>query len=301
MSGQDWLYLKLYLGKAVDRMDRFIADVAGQLDVQSFVGRWFFLRYFDDTGMHLRLRVEPAPGQVEQASRQVEAICLDALTRLHEYVPSGYHPMVLPVGFSAEDPGEAAARSDVRFEYDTYQPEYDKYGGEAGMDIAEELFMRSSQVAYRMLQDEFDGLYSRKTLVPRLMDECFRAFRPNDDAAAFWQQYSTFWLGGDTPAADDWRETFSRKYRELAEHGIAVCVPEAELTEAAAARLQTWRQAVSEAARRYGEAGGHASVSADVLCVNFAHLMNNRLGLMALEEAYMGTLLEQRASMEVAA
>jgi hypothetical protein len=60
--------------------------------------------------------------------------------------------------------------------------------------------------------------------------------------------------------------------------------------------LRRYEDALALAVREYQPLLNNGDAKREVLCFNFMHLMNNRLGLSALEEAYMSALLEQQAA-----
>lgn len=295
-AAPDWFYLKLYIGEAIDRMDGLVIRVGKALSEIEGLDSWFFIRYVDESGFHVRLRVRPRADSYSGVRPGVDKICADALGRLHEFVPSTYYPMVVPPGLEELSRQGSVAHNDVTLVEAQYVPEADKYGGASGVQAAESLFNASSELAVRILSEEAQGLYSRKTVVPLLMAECFRVFPSKAGAGAFWRQYSLYWLGGDIPAADDWRTKFFQKGLSLAEERVEVCPALGALPIALQDCLRDWRRALEAAARRYRELGSEAETAPEVLCFNFAHLMNNRLGLSGLEETYMAALLEQRAS-----
>ncbi len=298
-----WLYFKLYPGRYVDRADALIAAAAARVHAIDAALPWFYLRYFDSTGFHLRLRVQPAPGSRDAVAAQLQADLQAVLDQLPD-LPSNLHqPMVLPRGAKGDPLGAMAQGKPASLALDTYEPEYDKYGGARGTPLAEVLFADSSRIALALLADERAGLYDRKSLAPWLMQACFEVFQPAT-ARRYFRQYSQFWLGGDTPAADDWRDRFFAKARALAANGVALLPEPAALHPAAAARLADWRAALQRTQAAYAGAGRGAKAPSDVLSFNFSHLMNNRLGFSALEEAYLAALLEHThrdAAMEAAA
>lgn len=56
--GEEWVYLKLYTGKATS--DRVISELMGPFAMCSLgdriISKWFFIRYTDEQGFHLRIR-----------------------------------------------------------------------------------------------------------------------------------------------------------------------------------------------------------------------------------------------------
>lgn len=291
-----WIYLKLYLGEAIDRMDQLIVQLGQSVPGLDGAAGWFFIRYFDETGVHIRLRVRAQRGQESKLAGELQHRCANALNALHELLPSTYYPMVAPVGIdqAMKRVKAAGAHNDVQVVVDRYEPEVDKFGGVVGVRFAEEVFQVSSELACEILADEAQGRCSRKDLIPTLMSACFDAFMPETDAASFWREYSFYWLGGNSPAAGDWRDKFLRKGIELAEQGVAVVPERTSLAPPICDRVDRWIRTLAIAASRYREMAQAVDASNEVLSFNFAHLMNNRLGIAALEEAYMAALLEQR-------
>jgi thiopeptide-type bacteriocin biosynthesis protein len=286
-----WLYFKLYPGRHVDRADALIAAAAQCVHAIDPTLPWFYLRYFDATGFHLRLRVRPEPADRDAVAARLQSALQAVLDGLPGMAPNLHQPMVLPRGAKGDPLGALAQGKAPSLALDDYEPEYDKYGGARGTPLAEVLFADSSRIALALLADERAGLYDRKQLAPWLMQICFDVFKPAT-ARRYFRQYSQFWLGGDTPAAEDWRDRFFAKARAL-ESGGAVLLPEPQALPAEAARvLDDWRDALQRTRAAYVAAGRGAAAGSDVLAFNFSHLMNNLLGLSALEEAYLATLLE---------
>jgi thiopeptide-type bacteriocin biosynthesis protein len=118
--GSDWLYVKLHGGPALldGALRRVVAPVVADL-VDPRGARWFFLRYADPA-WHVRLRVHGPPGwllgEVLPAIERRAAPLLDDATLW-------------------------------RVQVDTYEREVERYGGPAGVELAEEIFWRDSQAA----------------------------------------------------------------------------------------------------------------------------------------------------------
>lgn len=293
-----WIYLKLYPGTQMERADRFIPEVCRRMTANEHLERWFFLRYVDEAGFHVRVRGLPRLGHETAARETMHEDCAEVLDHLYEYLPSTYQPMVSPPAHLMPD-DTPPADPRLRLIYDNYMPEWDKFGGEKGVAIAEALFHASSLLAGRILADEARGLYHRKTLAPALMHAANEAF-PTAEHSDYWIQYALYWLGGDSPAARDWLQRFAAKRNELAAAGRSVLPSRDELPSAAIEVLDRWRAELATAAAAY--AAGEATVrGADVLSLNFAHLMMNRLGIAALEESYLAALLGTPEHSSVAA
>jgi len=118
--GSEWLYLKLYGGTA--GADLVVDHVGREVEAAVSAGlaeRWFFLRY-NDPDPHLRVRVQGDPGSLHSAVRpQLEARAAELVER-----------------------GEL-----WRVQLDTYEREVERYGGDAGIALAERVFAADSRAA----------------------------------------------------------------------------------------------------------------------------------------------------------
>jgi thiopeptide-type bacteriocin biosynthesis protein len=287
---KDWVYLKTYVGQAVERFDPLIIEVCEHLVRGDDFDRWFFLRYVDQRGLHLRVRCRARGGAFEQLNSRVVGICERALRAVLTRAPGWYRPMVLPPGW--RDGARTPKGATIGIVPDNYEPELNTFGGERGMAIAEQTFEVSSVVALTVLQQEAQGSYSRKDIAAELMAEAVRAFAPEEKASAFWRRYGVYWLGGQTPVADDWHRRFVAKVQKLRADDHHVFSPLCELASEAQAVAAAWKNQLEKSAEAYRRIDVSPRVSPATLAFHFAHLMNNRLGISVLEEAYLATLLE---------
>jgi len=275
----EWIYLKLYAGDYADRLDHLVCETVPRAVAAAPHRRWFFLRYYDEHGAHVRLRFDTdRPAETIAA---LSPLCLEGVQQLATVPVSDYRPLIA----TAPD-GEPVERR-VGVMRDVYEPELDKFGGVAGMPIAEAVFHASSELALEVLCAERDGAYSRKSVVADLMAAAVAAFPPAQDAAQFWRGFAAYWLGGDTEWAKDWRRRFVAKRRDLEARAYRVT---GATPAAASSVVERWRDALAAASAAYRRAVPDASTS--LLAAQFVHLMNNRLGLTTIEEAYLATLLE---------
>ena len=123
--GADWLYAKLYCGTAsADRVLRDELAPLGRWAVESGAARsWFFMRY-GDPRWHLRVRFQGDP------------------ERLHDEL----QPRLEEVFARLLDAGTA-----WKVQLDTYGREMERYGGEAGMELSEEIFFHDSEAVVALL------------------------------------------------------------------------------------------------------------------------------------------------------
>ena len=116
--GGEWLYAKIYCGEA--SADRVLREAIAPV-VRAHGGPWFFIRY-NDPEPHLRVRLHGVDW----------GAAMPALERaLAPLIASG------------------VAR---KLQLDTYERELERYGGDAGIGLAEELFWRDSECVLSIVE-----------------------------------------------------------------------------------------------------------------------------------------------------
>ena len=132
-----WLYARIYCAGGDDtdallpEIAQWLARARGQWDIRSA----HFLRFVDLRGHHVRLRLKAVQGVLDDAyasMRELGVVARRAEARTVERLVSD--PMTGGIG--ASRPGIA---------FGVYGPEYDKYGGVAGVEEAERHFYLSSR------------------------------------------------------------------------------------------------------------------------------------------------------------
>ncbi|WP_426749390.1 lantibiotic dehydratase [Myxococcus sp. Y35] len=124
--GSEWLYAKLYTGTAtVDRLlGLTLAPILRQLTASGALSHWFFLR-FGDPDWHLRLRLHGSPERLHaEALPLLQRACASAL----------------------------ASGEGWKLQLDTYEREVERYGGPAGIALAEQLFAADSDAVLAILE-----------------------------------------------------------------------------------------------------------------------------------------------------
>ena len=158
VPGSEWLYAKIYCGES--NADRVLRDAIAPV-VRSHEGPWFFLRYSDpDPHVRVRFRGEPARllGEVLPAlERSLAPLFESGLAR----------KLVL----------------------DTYDREIERYGGDRGIELVEELFWRDSEAVLGIVEllDGDAGADARWRLAVRGLDSLLEAvgLTPEQRAKAF--------------------------------------------------------------------------------------------------------------------
>jgi len=276
---QSWIYYKVYVGRAVGRIDYLITDTVPTICRHDGIARWFFIRYSDHGGSHLRLRLKPL-GEASDLRRAAETVINQTLRALPRIPPPIYRPVV-----SQRDPDNL--KGIIQVIEGEYKPEINKFGPQ-GIFVAERLFQLSSESAVETLISERVGVCSRKSLIPIFMEAVRKAFIPIDQTT-FWANYSNYWLQLSGVSVDDWLQRFSTKSKELRERNVEILAQDALLPLAIQNIIGKWREGLCEAARIFQRLEERTSIG---LAFQFIHLMNNRLGVSPIEEAYFSFLLQ---------
>ena len=153
--GDSWLYYKLYTGHKT--ADHVITDclfpLAEKLRSQGLIEKWFFIRYHDDAGAHLRFRMEMLKPEEDLA-----AVIMAA--------KEAFNPLI-NIGWI------------WKIQTDTYQRELERYGLR-GISISEELFFQNSHLTARLiglLNADSDEITRWLFCLPAI-DQLFNSFEP---------------------------------------------------------------------------------------------------------------------------
>ncbi|MCE9575347.1 MAG: lantibiotic dehydratase, partial [Deltaproteobacteria bacterium] len=160
VPGSEWLYAKLYCGESTgDRVLReAIAPVVREAMATGDADRWFFIRYGDPDN-HVRVRLHGDP-------QRLVTNVLPALYRATQ-------PLL--------DSGAV-----YKLVLDTYEREIERYGGDDGIELVEELFWRDSEAILGIVEllDGDAGGDARWRLAVRGVDTLLDALGFDDDARA---------------------------------------------------------------------------------------------------------------------
>lgn len=163
--GSQWAYLKLYM--SAQAIDYFLIEsvmpLIRNLQQSEAIDRWFFVRYADPTS-HLRLRVRA----------------------VRESIPSVCERLVVAASRWLDD------NLILRYAFDTYDPEYERYGGIDGLELAEQFFMLDSDLC--------------ADIISRVSDT-------TDERVAAAAESFVAWLAAAAPAAAV-LETFAQATRQ---------------------------------------------------------------------------------------
>ncbi len=288
-----WLSYHLYVGRHYELMDELLTGAVTQLRKAYGQHGSFFIRFVDEGGPHVRIRFRVPLAEQKDVDREVMVAATRDLDRLSSLPPSLYVPLV-----RYEQQAEPFIFSEswdapVEIRRKAYEPEWDVYGDRgAGMDISEQLFDVSSDLAQEVLALEKAGLPNlRKTLATALADQVLAVLVPERERDEFLNFYASYWLAA-TSLEGTIQERSRQKIDELRAAGIAVIADPAQLDPRAAAIISRWEESLKSTVRRYQtETQVFNASQMQKLRFNYLHLMNNRLGINALEEGYLATLM----------
>lgn len=296
-----WLARHVYIPHS--RHTRYLCEVVQpNLDAAGIGQYFFFLRYWQG-GPHLRLRILCGPS----------AVGVDAAERFFDELERE------PTHFSAAECeeyalGVGAQEELARLEGETvrepvalgthrrafYEPEWEKYGGVAGVAIAEGVFRTTSTIAIRMLQDA-RARNSAANCPP--LGEALKVMALSlsgaglgrDEAVDFLERYRAWWRHYTTSENEiAWPEL----YRRLSTQVVALC----RGAWGADAASEPLHHMISDAtAHARMVSGGYPDTPIqDVVlegthfldCLsNYVHTTNNRLGMAPSGEGLVADLL----------
>jgi lantibiotic biosynthesis protein len=280
--GSEWLYVKLFTGTATaDKMLLPVARAVGSSLAAGGADQWFFIRY-GDPDWHLRLRVHGAP----------DGLLADTLPLLHRVTA----PLL--------ETGQL-----WRVQLDTYEREVERYGGEAGIRLAERVFHADSDavltIVRRLTGDA--GAELRWRLALRGIDLLFDDLGLTLDQKRAIARRARRGYGGEFGASGDFSREVSRRYRQERASVEALLDPHRDPPPELAASLAALHQRsivlapVTQELRALAEAG-RLSVDLSELAMSLAHMHVNRMlrSAQRAQELVLYELLDRAYSSQAA-
>ncbi|MEU8540348.1 lantibiotic dehydratase C-terminal domain-containing protein [Streptomyces sp. NPDC048717] len=208
-AASPWLALHVfYAANPQPLLVKCVRPLFDQLTEEGLIDGYFFINYWLE-GPHVRIRLRPASPEAEPEVRRraEEAIggFLKSRPALYE-VDSGFlkdfYNSLFDIEFPGEDrekymgpDGRMNLRPNNSFSYEVYAPEYAKYGGPAGVELAEWHFRRSSDLVLEAYGSM--NLHLRTVLLgtsAQLMMVMASCFLPEEkDLADYLDAYYGFW------------------------------------------------------------------------------------------------------------
>ncbi|MFH8582648.1 MULTISPECIES: thiopeptide-type bacteriocin biosynthesis protein [Streptomyces] len=276
----DWWYVRLYPG-GLDRMDPTVSHLLPpivDLALEYDTNRWFFIQYTDWKGPHLRLRVHAPRATVDRLHRRLPRIRDDLAALAHEPAPRRESLVPLELRpFSGRHFGAEVA---------VYEPEENKYGGPVGIELAEDVFQHSSDLA--LWAGRLPRHPDRAALGILLLHASAAALRVHDraiDTARFWERHLAWWTH-DAGRQSEMLRARLRQSADVDDWRIGRRAAEMALDPTVRARTQGWTEVLAAYLER--AATSQVPYSAGHLIFHQVHMMCNRLGILPREEALLG-------------
>ncbi|MER7419498.1 lantibiotic dehydratase C-terminal domain-containing protein [Micromonospora peucetia] len=325
-----WLALHVfYAANPQPLLVECVAPLIRELTEQELLAGHFFINYWME-GPHVRLRLRPRTPADEQAvrARAEAAVGRFLATRPALYaMGTGYLRELYDILFALEFPdgrpaelvdanGQMLLQPNNSYRYRPYEPEYGKYGGPAGIEVAEWHFQHSSDTVLRAISSM--NLHLRPVLLGtavQLMTVLAGTFLPDrDELVGFLDRYHHFWhrafAGTSLIGVDEYTRMYDSVAGELGRRvqQILALVAQGE-TQRLPGFLRGWAEhAVQLRDRVFAlAASGELTVSAwsgggdrvitdpgealASLLSPYLHMTNNRLHATIRDEAYLSYLL----------
>lgn len=270
--GSEWLYVKLHTGAATadQLLNSLITPVVRSALASGAADSWFFIRY-GDPDWHLRVRFHGPP------------------QRLHVEVL----PRLQAAAAELLESGQV-----WRVQLDTYEREVERYGGEAGIELAEQIFHADSDAVLAILGSLSGdaGLDVRWRLALRGIDLLF------DDLGLTFQEKRSVvrrardGYGREFGTGGTFRGQVGQRYRTQRATLEALVNPAQDPPIQLAAGLEALRQrslrlAPLAARLRQLARTGRLSVTVTDVAMSYAHMHVNRL-LRSAQRAHELVLYE---------
>jgi thiopeptide-type bacteriocin biosynthesis protein len=190
VAGSDWLYYKIYCGAKI--ADNFLSEelkrITEALQASNLIKKWFFIRYSDNQGLHLRIRFEIAN---EDA---ITTISNQILNATKKYIDEGLiHKIQL----------------------DTYDREIERYG-KSTMALSETFFFLDSQNILNFIDliEGDEGELYRWLFALKNTDAIFESFNMTlDEKIKFTAKNAAGFLS-EFGGSKFTKEEINKKYRD---------------------------------------------------------------------------------------
>ncbi|MBU2661043.1 thiopeptide-type bacteriocin biosynthesis protein [Bacillus cabrialesii] len=284
---KEWVFYSIYVPRAEyleNIIINIVTPIVKQVKDSVQVHKWFFIRYIDMQGPHIRLRFLVNEDDIdiveeiteEHLHRNLSKVLAEPLSEMSRLLPVKTDTRSFESGFQQEE----------------YEPEYEKYGGVQGVHIAEDIFQSSSELVLSLLNDPGFKDNDRFDFALFLMNKTAEhASLSADQARDLWESMLHHWSGADYTEGI----TYKTKLEEAAEKRIDVInvVIEKMHSNPFVIKLTEGYQKILQRAFSQIQESEKIRTSHSHLSFHYIHMMNNRLGVWPIEEAYLGALLAQ--------
>jgi thiopeptide-type bacteriocin biosynthesis protein len=285
---RSWLSLHIYYATGQDQLLlQCVRPLLGSLYADGRLARHFYIRY-GENGPHLRLRLLPAATTNRADLHDV------ATARIAHFIATEPAP---DTHLRSAVPNRRVLNNVVQEE--PYVPELQRYGGSPGVEVAEDHFCESSEIALDVVASTETQLAARNAIAIRLLLLAATTFHSDVEAVrAFVAPYSSQMLSANGFSEEQQQHLRSRYEALFAPQKAAVQkLVAAHLdgtASAASAPYDKWVRSLQSAWRRLDSLRLlDRTDQAFRILSSYVHLMLNRLGLGIAEEGYLLHMLER--------
>jgi thiopeptide-type bacteriocin biosynthesis protein len=290
------------------------------LTEQGLISRFFFIRYWEN-GLHLRLRVLPADPSLDAAvRREIDSHTArfleqqgslfdpdpDAMAELMRMMYEFEHGKDAFVRNFGQD-GRIALFPNNSVRYIPYKPEFGRYGGPLGVEIAHENFHVSSLLALEVIRNNNNRFRNAVLGVAfQLMIHFVYAFYGSrEGVSSFFRHYAGFFEPLKLQATVDLEAGYDLFYGRQSSELVSY-----------ASKMEATHEVIRDSPNHLGEYINHAyemhgaiktlhergeltmspaiaslEDAVRLLLRSYVHMMNNRLGVIIFEEIYLANLI----------
>jgi Lantibiotic biosynthesis dehydratase C-term len=272
----DWWYVRAYPGHPdlMDEATRVLIPWLAEQAADEDGSAWFFTRYWDMSGHHLRLRLKCSADGADRIHDRLPEL-VELLHSLGKPEPAGrLVPGSVPQGL----PQVKQARCCL------YSPELAKYGGSDGVARAEQLFTASCLWYMERRLGYLEPLFDRAALAVAYMSNLVRAALPETMRTEFWTAHRRQWGRQLRMAAPDQEELRRLLSRGADGTGRALASLDDQLRNSVETHVGKVVRTLD------GAVADGSPVPRQVLLLHYLHMDLNRWGFVPAEESLLGVL-----------
>ncbi|UCH93774.1 MAG: thiopeptide-type bacteriocin biosynthesis protein [Candidatus Aminicenantes bacterium] len=323
MSKKTWLAAYLYYAEPweeflIEAVQPFVRSVLEE----KLADRFFFIRYWHQ-GPHIRLRFQ---GEKKRLESRVKPWLVSYFNRYFKEKPS--HRAEPAQGSELPEAHQWFPNHSIRFI--PYEPEIERYGGSAGILLAEKQFEISSNVVLAVIRESKEWYYDRAlgAAIQLHLGFAFALGMDLKETTAFYSHifrmwfYRSFGYLENVPEQEikerqeitlkAFEENFTKQKSSLVPYHSTLWDAFTQGREFEQEWLNRWLREMREIGRQLRDAQGNGvlifprgfkprsleQISEEhrplwYILESYVHMTNNRLGILNRDEAFLGYLIKE--------